>query len=266
MDVVWKLFDQITASLPPQLLQMIRLGALLVWLIAATIVGFYSWQRGAMEAPQSGQDLSMATIREKITREENLKRPDDITIPELQELTPENELAELPYDRLRRREGRGLAGEDDRLREPETGPGGRVEEGNAPPFLGDTQSSSNAGAFPRNIYKPGRDPGAAGIREESGNRRPPPGAEIPVFSVDPAAEPVAPVQPLRPGGETPPARGTEPGTPVAPRGQSAAVEASTPSPVAPAQAPRVTAPASGGTPSGAAGSSAGGGLDLLPVD
>lgn len=255
MDIVFKFFDQITDKIPPRILQLVRLSALLIWLVLATIAIFFSWQRGAMEAPQSGQDLSMAAIREKITRQENLQKPPDIVIPQINELPTERRFSDLPYE-ARQREGRGLAGEDDRLREPypQQDSMERAPE-NMPPYLGDTGSPNTDQVFPRNTYKPARDPGVGGVRE-----RPAPGQEIPVFDLDgPGATP-SPTQQLR--RDPPPRSAPETdGNSPAP-GAGAGQERPAPGTAGPASSqPRSRAQAPPASPSGS-----GAGLDLLPVD
>lgn len=266
MDIVFKFFDQITGKIPPRFMQMIRFGALLIWLIMATVVVFFAWQRGAMEAPQSGQDLSMASIRETLTRAENLNKPPDLTIPDINDLPAEDRFADLPYERRRR--GEGLAAEDDSMLEPR----GREEQrdpSNLPPYLSDTQSPNTDQVFPRNTYKPGRDPGAAGVRE-----RPAPGQEIPVFDLDPAAKNPAPALPLR----RPEEAKTAPGTRDRSNGAAVDREKELPAPqkeMTPSNAgtsPARTSPVprtetrppapAAKPPAGRAGS----GLDLLPVD
>ena len=89
VNALYKLFDRFTEMVPPQILQFIRLGALLIWLIIATIVAYMAWQSGAQSAPQMGQELSLATIREKVEREENLRRTGNVILPDLNDLVPE---------------------------------------------------------------------------------------------------------------------------------------------------------------------------------
>ncbi len=288
VGVVYKMFDKLTEMIPPRIQQFIRLGALLLWLITATVVVFYAWRRGGEEAPQSGQDLSMATIHEKILRAENLKNPSDITIPEISDLAPEGgRYAQLPYE-ARVRQNQGLAGEDDRLREPYRAEG----QGNLPPYLSDTQSPATDQVFPRGAYKPERDPGAGGVREQ-----PAPGGEIPAFSMDPAERGPAPAAPRangmnmnapqpesirQPGGTTLPLRASPPVYPAAPAESPAARPPGSPpaagsyAPAAPG-APAFAPPASATSPKfgpvaprapapRAPVGGTGAGLDLLPVD
>ncbi|MCB1318116.1 MAG: hypothetical protein KDK34_24850 [Leptospiraceae bacterium] len=113
--------------IPPNVLKLLRLAAILVWVIAGGIVAIYSWQSGAESAPQMGQDLSLANIKEKVEREENLRRTGDVILPDLNDLISERhrddslarELAETPMRRDMRDVSPGLAGEDVNLLEPD---------------------------------------------------------------------------------------------------------------------------------------------------
>ncbi len=159
MQQLLKLFDSLTGRIPPNLLQILRLSALLFWLVAATIVAYYAWQRGAGAAPQMGQDLSLSEIKERVEREQNLHRQGDLAIPDLNELIPEERGYESPFEREPVRAA-DLAGEDARLIEPEnpvSNPGGRGPL----PFAGESNLS------PGDVrgYVPDRDAGVGGVRD-----------------------------------------------------------------------------------------------------
>lgn len=159
MQQLLKLFDSLTGRIPPNLLQILRLSALLFWLVAATIVAYYAWQRGAGAAPQMGQELSLSEIKERVQREENLHRQGDLAIPDLNELIPEERGYESPFEREPER-ALDLAGEDSRLMEPENpvnNPGGQGPL----PFAGESNLS------PGDVrgYVPDRDAGVGGVRD-----------------------------------------------------------------------------------------------------
>ncbi|MCB1326039.1 MAG: hypothetical protein H7A21_17700 [Spirochaetales bacterium] len=187
MNALYKLFDRFTEMVPPQILQFIRLGALLIWLIIATIVAYMAWQSGAQSAPQMGQELSLATIREKVEREENLRRTGNVILPDLNDLVPE---------RRRERSGAfdpespprigldnpGLAGEDIEMLEPESPPRSRGTD-ELPPYVGDDARLSP----PR--YAPERDQGVGGVRQPRDRAS---GTEAPAIPLDSAPRPAQP--------------------------------------------------------------------------
>ena len=163
MNALYKLFDRFTEMVPPQILQFIRLGALLLWLVIATIVAYVAWQSGAQSAPQMGQELSLATIREKVEREENLRRTGNVILPDLNDLVPERrrERSDVFDPESPPRIGLdnpGLAGEDIEMMEPESPPGNNGGD-ELPPFVGEDARLSP----PR--YAPERDQGVGGVRQ-----------------------------------------------------------------------------------------------------
>ena len=110
MDTLLQFLDRWTEKIPPGGMKLIRYSALFLWLGCALVVVTYSFTEGAKSAPQSGQDLSRATIQERITKEANLKNPPTMDL----ELTEQ----EMPFRRPRKS---GLSGEETTL----------------PPFLGE---------------------------------------------------------------------------------------------------------------------------------
>lgn len=138
MDFILKLFDRLTSKIPPNLLRLIRLGSILVWLIAATVVIVLSWRRGTDSAPQVGQDLSRAEIMDRVMREQNLSREQNpITTPDMSDMTTESNEVILPFEG-RRRPGPGLAGESGNLEEKDN----MLEQKDPSglPFLGEENS------------------------------------------------------------------------------------------------------------------------------
>lgn len=137
MQKLLALFDRLTEKIPPPAMRMVRLGAVVAWAVAGTTVVFFSWRRGQDATPPEGQDLSRATIRERITRERNREDAGGVTVPDLGEFFPESRAADLPAHQAER-PGAGLSGEDDRLIDPEN----PIEKpGELPPFLGEDSRS-----------------------------------------------------------------------------------------------------------------------------
>lgn len=130
---ILKMLDGLLAKLPPAVIQMIRLGSLLIWLILGTIVAIFAWSTGTRRAPQSGQDLSLVELRERIQREKNEKAGAPVTIPDIGEFVDEERSDKMPFKTEKRKE-KGLAGSDNKLIEPENPIRG---SGELPPFLGD---------------------------------------------------------------------------------------------------------------------------------
>lgn len=168
MDAFYKLFDRLTEMLPASALRMIRLGALLAWLIAATVVVFFSWQVGSKSVPASGQDLSMAVIREKVAREKNLKNPpppeisspEKIIIPDTGEF-PQESMPDIPYP-IQKRGENPLEGESPEFLEKI--PQYKVKEG--PVYQGEGADSGFI-LYPPKEHIPEKDAGVGGVREGS---------------------------------------------------------------------------------------------------
>ncbi len=133
MNNILKLLDGLLGKIPPSILQMIRLGALLLWLVLGTLVAIFAWTTGTKRAPQSGQDLSLADLRERMQREKNEKAGSPVTIPDIGEFVDEERKEKMPFKTEKER-SHGLAGADNKLIEPENPIRG---SGELPPFLGD---------------------------------------------------------------------------------------------------------------------------------
>ena len=161
MNAVFKFFDRLTEMIPHGTMQMVRLGAVLVWLILGTIAIFYAWRAGSDSVPPSGQDLSQASIREKVERERNRQNPpgldlktrETVVIPDTGEFRREGE-PDLPYRPDRKVETRPLPN-GSQPKEPFSG-----ERPAGPPYVGEDPS-----AYPNRGYAPARDPGASGTRD-----------------------------------------------------------------------------------------------------
>lgn len=116
MDGLYKLFDRFTEMIPPQLLPVIRLAAMLVWVLLAGIVAILAWRQGSESAPQMGQELSLAEIKARQQREANLRKPPAVRVPDLNELLPEPALDSSIEEAQDRRESAFAdSGEDPRL-------------------------------------------------------------------------------------------------------------------------------------------------------
>lgn len=107
MDTLLQLIDRWTEKIPSGGLKFIRFSALFLWLSCALAVAFYAFVKGTQSAPQTGQDLSRATIQERITKEANLKNPPAMNT-DLKEFLTEQELEETPF--TQHRNDTGLAG------------------------------------------------------------------------------------------------------------------------------------------------------------
>ncbi len=113
MDDLYKLFDRFTEMIPPQLLPVIRLAAILVWVLMAGIVAILAWRQGSESAPQMGQELSLAEIKARQQREANLKKPPAVRVPDLNELLPEPALDSSIEEAQDRRESAFTDGSED---------------------------------------------------------------------------------------------------------------------------------------------------------
>jgi hypothetical protein len=149
VDTVFKLFDRLTAMIPENILRFIRLGALFVWMIAATIAGYIAWGHGRSATPASGQDLYLIDIKEKIQKEQNMSKAPAITVPNLNELVPEDKLPDMSH-----LPSSGL-----------TPAGEKKEDGELPPFLSENESS----VYPKNTYLPKKDAGDPGNMQNTGD-------------------------------------------------------------------------------------------------
>ncbi len=155
MDALYKMFDRITEMIPGQLLPVIRFGAIGLWAIMAIVVVIISWSQGTESAPQIGQELSIAEMKERQKREENLKDRGEVSIPGLDEILPErSERSETPfqYEYEGEREPTVMQ-EDDALREP--------SDTREPTYQGDNPAPLQEGGS----YVPNRDAGVGGVRE-----------------------------------------------------------------------------------------------------
>lgn len=164
MKSVLAFIDGLLERIPHGAVRLIRLGALLFWLILATVVVFYSWSFGSQATPTSGQDLSLTTIREKIEREKNLKNPPDldisdrrnITIPDIGELEREASPV-IPYLPTPRR--------GNELEEKQPSPSGSQSQSQLP-FLG-SRVNREGELYPPKYYIPEKDSGVGGARESA---------------------------------------------------------------------------------------------------
>lgn len=95
MDKFWKIFDRFFHAIPESMHHFIRLAAILLWLIAATVVVFIAWQSGADSATARGQDLYLSRVKENAVRERNREQAAEITIPTLQDLITDLERSDL---------------------------------------------------------------------------------------------------------------------------------------------------------------------------
>lgn len=172
MDALYKIFDRFSEMIPPQLLPVIRLGAILVWILFAVVVAILAWQQGSESAPQMGQELSLAEIKARQQREANLKKPQNVRVPDLNELIPERAQEPIRYESPapatgERREN-SMLDTDTGLIEPRN-------PANGPRYQGEGLAPRDAGVNTPDIlpigprdYRPEQDSGVGGVREERG--------------------------------------------------------------------------------------------------
>lgn len=137
MQKILALIDKLTEKIPPSVMRMIRLGSLLTWAVIGTVVVFFSWKSGQDATPPQGQDLSIATIRERVQKEANRRMGGDVTVPDLNSFFPDAVSPDLP-SHSDKKPRPGLSGVDDRLVEPEN----VIQRPDSlPPFLGEDARS-----------------------------------------------------------------------------------------------------------------------------
>ncbi|MBI3396776.1 MAG: hypothetical protein HY042_13140 [Spirochaetia bacterium] len=155
MQPLFKFIDSLTARLPPQVLKFVRLSFVLIWLILATVAVLIAWSTGVRKAPQSGQDLSLSDIRERIQKEKNERSYSPVTIPDLGEMTDEERHSHMPFQ-SRPLKKQGLSGEDTKLIEPDNMINGSGS-GTLPPFMSEDTirkpSGSAQSAADENPYR-----------------------------------------------------------------------------------------------------------------
>ncbi|MCR9144096.1 MAG: hypothetical protein NXI24_17745 [bacterium] len=187
MDGLYKLFDRFSEMIPAQLLPVIRLAAILVWVLLAGIVAILAWGQGSESAPQMGQELSLAEIKARQQREANLQKPQNVRIPDLNELIPERPREPVQYESPRRADSgddrRGLIQSDSNLIEPRNpaddplyrGEGLAPRDRTSGPVPGDSSRTDSGPEMlpvgPRD-YQPARDAGVGGVRDSSGGNAP----------------------------------------------------------------------------------------------
>ncbi|MCE9598820.1 MAG: hypothetical protein K8S54_12710 [Spirochaetia bacterium] len=137
MQKILALIDKLTEKIPPSVMRMIRLGSLLTWAVVGTAVVFFSWKSGQDATPPQGQDLSIATIRERVQKEANRRVGGDVTVPDLNSFFPDAVSPDLP-SHSEKKQKPGLSGVDDRLIEPENVIN---RPDSLPPFLGEDARS-----------------------------------------------------------------------------------------------------------------------------
>ncbi len=209
MDTIFKFFDRLTEQLPHGTVQMIRLGAVLFWLILATIAVFYAWRSGADSVPPSGQDLSQVSIREKVERARNLENPpgldlrgrESVVIPDTGEFRRGTE-DHIPYRPDGRTDTRPMK-EGDRPKEPFSG-----ERPSGAPYAGEDPS-----IYPNRGYVPPRDPGASGTRDSRTGESESRGAPLLPPPSGPGSARRPPARGAEPEGEPGTERRTDPSTP-----------------------------------------------------
>jgi hypothetical protein len=159
VGALYKIFDRFTEMIPPQLLPILRMAAVLGWAVMAVVVVAMAWQRGGESAPQVGQELSLAEIKARQQREANLKKPQNVRVPDLNELIPQERAAPLQFESQRDR-ARGEL--------PDPGPV-YAGEGLAPLEPPASRTAPLSGVGPQD-YRPERDSGVGGQRERLDNR------------------------------------------------------------------------------------------------
>ncbi|MEQ9363315.1 MAG: hypothetical protein RIF32_03675, partial [Leptospirales bacterium] len=172
MDALYKIFDRFSEMIPPQLLPVIRLGAILVWVVLAGIVAILAWGQGSESAPQMGQELSLAEIKARQQREANLQKPQNVRIPDLNELIPERPREPVQYespalDRAQPDRADPMLDADSRPIEPRNPVHDPLYQGESLAPRGG-ESAPNILPVGPGEYRPAKDAGVGGVREEAG--------------------------------------------------------------------------------------------------
>lgn len=81
------MIDRMLHAVPPDVQKMVRLGALAVWGVLVIFVVIWSFRAGSDSAPQTGDDLYLSNIKEKVYRDRMKRNPADVTLPDLNELS-----------------------------------------------------------------------------------------------------------------------------------------------------------------------------------
>lgn len=87
MDSIFKMIDRLLTNIPENVQRMIRIGALGLWVLAAIVVGYWAYAKGKASVPQTGDDLYLSNIKEKLYRDRMKQNPAEVTLPDLNELT-----------------------------------------------------------------------------------------------------------------------------------------------------------------------------------
>ncbi len=93
MDTIYKWVDQIGYILPPGIVNIIRFGALGLWLLLALYVSSYAWASGEEAAARLTQKKTdLPKVQEKLLRQRNLHRRPNVVLPDLEDLPEESYL------------------------------------------------------------------------------------------------------------------------------------------------------------------------------
>jgi hypothetical protein len=83
------MIDRMLHAIPPNVQKMVRLGVLAVWGVLVIFVVIWSFRAGSDSAPQTGDDMYLSNIKEKVYRDRMKRDPADVTLPDLNELSKE---------------------------------------------------------------------------------------------------------------------------------------------------------------------------------
>ncbi|MFN3604316.1 MAG: hypothetical protein ACK4UJ_06380 [Leptonema sp. (in: bacteria)] len=78
--------DSLLEKLPPNIKKGVVLFAISIWFVSAIFVVLYTYQKGKEKAPYLGEDYFLEEVKEKIQKNQNLKKKSAIILPDLNDL------------------------------------------------------------------------------------------------------------------------------------------------------------------------------------
>lgn len=154
MDKIFAFIEKFVNNIPTNVLNTIRITAILVWFVLAGVVVVYAWNYGTTSTPPSGQDLNLAEIKEQVEKEKNRKMRPEVVIPDIGELLPESETDLMPEVKEQLRKGFPRENESSEQKRHEL------------PMITESEQL----VFPSQNYEPMKD-GGVGPREERDDER-----------------------------------------------------------------------------------------------
>ncbi len=98
MKGFYLLLDRWISTIPPRTLQLLRWGAISLWLFLAVIIGIYAWQQGEREAVGRSTENYPQNIRQQVLKKQNLEKMPPIVLPDIHTLIEEQGSRSDLYD------------------------------------------------------------------------------------------------------------------------------------------------------------------------